>query len=35
MENIQEIEKALELGAEKATKVANGVLNKVREKLGY
>ncbi len=35
MNNLNEIDKALALGAEKARKVANGVLNRVREKLGF
>ncbi|HEX8563915.1 MAG TPA: tryptophan--tRNA ligase [Flavobacterium sp.] len=35
MGNHQEIDRALQLGAEKAKAVANGVLGKVREKLGY
>ena len=35
MENKQEIDDALEVGAEKATKVANGVLQRVRAKIGY
>ncbi|RMA65935.1 tryptophan--tRNA ligase [Ulvibacter antarcticus] len=35
MENLQEIDKALELGAAKAAKVANEVLNRVRIKVGY
>src|SRR5690554_7153491 len=33
--NPDEVEKILLAGAEKARKVANGVLNRVREKLGY
>jgi len=35
MENLSEIDKALEVGAEKAKLVANEVLEKVRDKLGY
>lgn len=35
MENLAEIDKALAIGAEKANKVANGVLGRVRKKLGY
>jgi tryptophanyl-tRNA synthetase len=35
MENKQEIDEALEVGAEKATKVANEVLQRVRAKIGY
>jgi len=35
MSNLEEIDKALLLGAKKATEVANGVLNRVREKVGY
>jgi len=35
MNNLDEIDKALEFGAQKATKVANDVLSRVREKLGY
>lgn len=35
MENISEIDKALELGAAKAAKVADSVLARVRNKLGY
>lgn len=35
MNNLTEIDKALQLGAEKAGKVADGVLGRVREKLGY
>ena len=35
MENKQEIDNALEVGAEKATKVANEVLQRVRAKIGY
>jgi tryptophanyl-tRNA synthetase len=35
MENLNEIDKALEIGAAKATKVANAVLKRVRKKLGY
>lgn len=35
MNHPQEIDAALEIGAEKARKVANGVLERVRTKLGY
>ena len=35
MSNRNELDEALALGAEKAREVANGVLKKVREKLGY
>ena len=35
MNNLKEVDKALEKGAEKARKVANEVLNKVRKKAGY
>jgi len=35
MENLSEIDKALVIGAEKATKVAGMVLTRVRKKLGY
>jgi tryptophanyl-tRNA synthetase len=35
MENLGEIDKALAIGAEKANKVANDVLLRVRKKLGY
>lgn len=35
MANRAEVDKALAIGAEKAKIVANGVLNKVREKLGF
>ena len=35
MNNLQEIDKVLEHGAEKAKVVANDVLNRVREKVGY
>ncbi|GAA3631236.1 tryptophan--tRNA ligase [Flavivirga jejuensis] len=35
MNNLGEIDKVLSLGAEKATVVANSVLNRVREKIGY
>ncbi len=35
MNNLNEIDEALALGAEKAKKVADGVLERVREKLGY
>ena len=35
LENKNEIDSALEIGAEKANKIANETLNRVREKLGY
>lgn len=35
MENLSEVDKALEVGAMKATKIANVVLKRVRSKLGY
>jgi tryptophanyl-tRNA synthetase len=35
MNHLEEIDEALALGAEKAKKVADGVLERVREKLGY
>jgi tryptophanyl-tRNA synthetase len=35
MTNINEIDSALEIGANKATIVARGVLYRVRKKLGY
>ena len=35
MENLEEIDKALQIGASKASIVANKVLNRVREKIGY
>ena len=35
MDNLAEIDKALKVGSEKATKVANNVLSRVRKKLGY
>jgi len=35
MNNLNEIDKALEIGAQKAQKVANDVLQRVRTKLGY
>ncbi|OAD46565.1 tryptophan--tRNA ligase [Polaribacter atrinae] len=35
MENKHEIDEALKIGAEKATVVANGVLKRVRSKIGY
>ncbi|MGJ8665393.1 MAG: tryptophan--tRNA ligase [Patiriisocius sp.] len=35
MNNLSEIDKALQVGAEKAAKVANDVLKRVRAKLGY
>ena len=33
--NLDELDRLLKIGAEKAQNVANGVLTKVREKLGY
>lgn len=33
--NLEEVDKALEIGAEKAREVANTVLAKVRKKVGY
>nr|WP_317632474.1 tryptophan--tRNA ligase [uncultured Flavobacterium sp.] len=33
--NLEEVDKLLQIGAEKASKVANNVLKRVREKLGY
>src|SRR5690606_3557917 len=33
--NLSEIDKALAIGAKKATKVANNVLKRVRKKVGY
>ncbi|WP_299185979.1 tryptophan--tRNA ligase [uncultured Aquimarina sp.] len=35
MENLEEVDKALAIGAEKASEVANKVLSRVREKVGY
>lgn len=35
MENLAEVDKALEIGAMKAAKVADAVLSRVREKMGY
>ena len=35
MENLSEIDKALQIGADKASKIADTVLKRVREKLGY
>ena len=35
MDNPEEIEKALKIGAEKASKVANSVVQRVRKKIGY
>lgn len=35
MNNLQEVDEALAIGAEKAKKVADGVLDRVRGKLGY
>ena len=35
MENLEEIDKALAIGAEKATAIANDVLARVRTKIGY
>ena len=35
MNNLEEIDKALEVGAEKARNVANEVINRVRKKVGY
>jgi len=35
MENLNEIDKALEIGAEKAKLIADSVLERVREKVGY
>lgn len=35
MDNLQEIDEALAIGAKKATEVANNVLTRVREKMGY
>jgi tryptophanyl-tRNA synthetase len=35
MENKHEIDEALKVGAEKANEIANGVLKRVRAKIGY
>ncbi|WP_395077195.1 tryptophan--tRNA ligase [Flavobacterium sp.] len=35
MNNLPELDQALQIGAQKATAVANGVLNRVRTKLGF
>jgi tryptophanyl-tRNA synthetase len=35
MKNLDEVDKALAIGAKKATAVANEVLMRVRKKLGY
>ena len=35
MNNLEEIDSALKIGATKASLVANSVLQRVREKLGY
>jgi tryptophanyl-tRNA synthetase len=35
MDNLNEIDDALAIGAEKARKVAKSVLKRVREKIGY
>ena len=35
MNHLSEVDEALAIGAEKARKVADGVLERVREKLGY
>jgi tryptophanyl-tRNA synthetase len=35
MKNLEEIDKALAIGAKKAHEVADNVLNRVRDKLGY
>ena len=35
MNNLAEVDALLKIGAEKATTVANGVLSRVREKLGF
>ena len=35
MNNFEEIDKALTIGAEKAKIIANKVLHRVREKIGY
>jgi tryptophanyl-tRNA synthetase len=35
MKNLEEIDKTLAIGAKKAHEVADNVLNRVRDKLGY
>ena len=35
IDNLEEIDQALEIGAKKAAKVANGVLDRIRGKIGY
>ncbi len=35
MNNVQEVDALLKIGAEKAAVVANAVLSRVREKLGF
>jgi tryptophanyl-tRNA synthetase len=35
MNNLPEIDKALAEGAEKASKIADGILKRVRQKLGF
>lgn len=35
MDNLEKIDQALEIGAKKAAKVANGVLDRIRGKIGY
>ncbi|WP_298314495.1 tryptophan--tRNA ligase [uncultured Aquimarina sp.] len=35
MDNLEEVDKALDIGAKKASEVANNVLSRVREKVGY
>lgn len=35
MNNLSEVDRVLKIGSEKAGKIADGVLNRVREKLGY
>jgi tryptophanyl-tRNA synthetase len=35
MDNLNEVDKVLQIGAEKAKKVANDVLRRVRDKVGY
>jgi tryptophanyl-tRNA synthetase len=35
MNNLSEVDALLQQGAEKARKIANGVLHKVRQKLGF
>ena len=35
MEHLDEVDKALQIGAEKASKIADEVLQRVRETLGY